>query len=192
MSKKLIAGLGTVAALGIAALPLTGVFAADNDTAETIVRVRVPTSVECSSVSDSIDDFVWLGNVAAGTIGSKAFSVKGSTNAAEGFKITGVPTALNSGTLDASLTESTDRGEMTDFTADGADSIAYATAQADDSWWITTEEATGVTIGSNIVITGDTGAERTFGLTANVKPGLATKSGLYQGKIDWTCIVNPD
>lgn len=192
MSKKLIAGLGTVAALGVAALPLMGVSAADNDTAETIVRVRVPTSVECSSVSDNIDDFVWLGNVAAGTTGSKAFSVKGSTNAAAGFRITGTPTALTSGTLDASLTESTDRGVLADFTEDNADSIAYTTtAGTEDSWWVTTEETSGVAIGNTIVITGATGAERTFSLAANVKPGLGTKSGLYQGRIDWTCVVNP-
>lgn len=192
MSKKLIAGLGTVTALGIAALPLVGVFAADNDTDETIVRVRVQTSVECTSSDGTYDDFVYLGSVAPGTLATGDFTVSGSTNAAAGFTITGTPSALNKGTLANITDEETQRGVWTDFTADtgtAADSMAYATAAADDSWWVTTEEQSGVAIGNTIVLTGAGGAEQSFDLTANARPGLGSQPGLYQGRIQWVCAV---
>ena len=188
MSKKLIAGLGTVAALGIAALPLTGVLAVDDTT---VVRVRVSTSVECTSAGTD-DDFVWLGEVAPGvTTTGGNFTVSGSTNAAAGFTLTGVPSALNSGTLAAGLTESTDRGELTDFSEDSVDSIAYtATADTDDSWWVTAQSGTTANItGSSIVLNGTVGSVQQFGLTATAKPGLGTQPGLYQGVIEWTCSV---
>jgi hypothetical protein len=188
MSKKLIAGLGTVAALGIAALPLTGVLAVDDTT---VVRVRVSTSVECTSAGTD-DDFVWLGEVAPGvTTTGGNFTVSGSTNAAAGFTLTGVPSALNSGTLAAGLTESTDRGELTDFTEDSVDSIAYTTtANTDDSWWVTAQSGTTANItGSSIVLNGTVGSVQQFGLTATAKPGLGTQPGLYQGVIEWTCAV---
>ena len=188
MSKKLIAGLGTVAALGIAALPLTGVLAVDDTT---VVRVRVTTSVECTSAGTD-DDFVWLGEVAPGvTTTGGNFTVSVSTNAAAGFTLTGVPSALNSGTLAAGLTESTDRGELTDFSEDSVDSIAYtATADTDDSWWVTAQSGTTANItGSSIVLNGTVGSVQQFGLTATAKPGLGTQPGLYQGVIEWTCSV---
>ncbi|MBR5027226.1 hypothetical protein IKX64_01365 [Candidatus Saccharibacteria bacterium] len=185
MSKKLIAGLGTVAALGIAALPLTGVLAV---TDTTVVRVRVTTSVECTSAGTDTD-FVWLGEIAPGTTGTGAFTVSGSTNDPDGFAISGEPTALVSGTLAAGLTESTDRGETTDFTPNSVDSIAYtATANTEDSWWIEAQSGTSATIDANgVSVTGAVGAVRTYAFNAKVLPGLGTEPGLYQGTITWTC-----
>ena len=102
-----------------------------------------------------------------------------------------MPSALNSGTLAAGLTESTDRGELTDFSEDSVDSIAYtATADTDDSWWVTAQSGTTANItGSSIVLNGTVGSVQQFGLTATAKPGLGTQPGLYQGVIEWTCSV---
>ena len=188
MSKKLTAGFGVVAALGVAALPLAGVLAVEDTT---VVRVRVTTSVECTSTGTTTD-FVWLGEVAPGTTGTGALTVSGSTNDPDGFTITGVPTALVSGTLASGVAEATQRGELTDFTPDSVDSIAYtATADTEDSWWLEAQTGTTATIGaSNITMTGATGAVRDYAFNAKVLPGLGTEPGLYQGTITWTCVAN--
>lgn len=187
MSKKLIAGLGTVAALGIAALPIVGVSAVED---VTVVRVRVATSVECTSAGTATD-FVWLGEVAPGSTGTGALTVSGSTNDPDGFTITGVPTALVSGALAAGLTESTDRGTLEQFTPDSADSIAYsATPNTEDSWWLEAQSGTTATISSNITMTGAAGAVSDYAFNAKVLPGLGTQPGLYQGTITWTCVAN--
>ena len=187
MSKKLIAGLGTVAALGIAALPLTGVLAVEDTT---VVRVRVTTSVECTSAGTTTD-FVWLGEIAPGTTGTGALTVSAATNDPDGFAITGVPTALVSGSLASGLVESTDRGTLEQFTPDSVDSIAYtATANTEDSWWLEAQDGTTANIGSsNITMTGIAGATRSYAFNAKVLPGLGTEPGLYQGTITWTCVA---
>ena len=192
MSKKLIAGLGTVAALGIAALPLAGVFAVD-DSAETIVRVRVPESVQCQSTSGTDTDFVWFGTVPIGTTATKGLSVYGATNSTNGFTIVGTATDMTSGTLDVADDV---RGVTADFHADTSDAstIAYNKAVEDDGkWWLTTSDAN-VAISSadnTITLTGTSGVgERTFALTAGVRPKYDNKPGIYQGYINWVCSVN--
>ncbi len=193
MSKKLIAGLGTVAALGIAALPLVGVSAVDDTT---IVRVRVPESVQCQS-SGTDTDFVWLGEVPYNTDASRAFTVTGSTNAAAGFDITGTAHDMVSGTL--ATATGADDVKTNAFTADetGASTIAYSRNAAasgnNGSWWLTSTD-TNVAISTEantIALTGTRAAgEQTFSLTANVRPGYNNKPGIYQGDIEWTCSVH--
>ncbi|MCR5832542.1 MAG: hypothetical protein K6G36_01180 [Candidatus Saccharibacteria bacterium] len=191
MSKKLIAGLGTVAALGIAALPLAGVFAVD-DSAETIVRVNVPESVQCQSAGTDTD-FVWFGNVAIGVDADEALSVTGSTNSSNGFTITGTATNMVSGTL-ADKTQPDVRDNV--FTADTSDAstIGYNKKTAGDGkWWLTTTD-NNVSISESdntITLTGVANNERTFNMTANVRPAYTNKPGIYQGEINWVCAVNP-
>lgn len=188
MSKKLIAGFGTVAALGIAALPLISASAVDDTT---IVRVRVTESVQCQSTGTDTD-FVWLGNVAINTNASQAFTVYGATNAATGFDITGVPTALTSGTLATPTGD--DANPANAFTADttGASTIAFnGSTEGNAKWWLTTEDANVEITSSAVNLTGTRAlGERTFNLTANVRPGYENKPGIYQGQIDWTCSVH--
>ena len=187
MSKKLIAGLGTVAALGVAALPLAGVFAV---TDTTVVRVRVTTSVECTSAGTTTD-FVWLGEIAPGSDGTGALTVSGSTNDPDGFSISGAPTALVSGTLANGINEATQRGELTDFTANGDDSILYSATAAEDKWWVEAQSGTTANIGSSAIeVTGTAGSVQSYGFDVKVRPGLGTQPGLYQGTITWTCVAN--
>ena len=192
MSKKLIAGLGTVAALGIAALPLAGVFAVD-DSAETIVRVNVPESVQCQSTSGTDTDFVWFGTVAIGVTATKALSVYGATNSTHGFTITGTAYDMVSGTLaDETQPEVRDNA----FTADTTDvsTIGYNKSTEDDGkWWLTTSDANvAISDAANtITLTGTSGVgERDFALTAGVRPAYTNKPGIYQGRINWVCTVN--
>ena len=194
MSKKLIAGLGTVAALGIAALPAAGVFA-NNETSETIVRVRVIESVQCFTTADATaDNFVWFGEVPVGVTASKNFTASGSTNSDKGFIMTGTPTDLDAGHLDVADNV---RGTNEDFTAwSGSvsqgtpNAIEYSTTAGDGKWWVTTTEQSGVQIGSTIVLTGNgTDQEDSFSLTANVRPDHTNQPDVYQGYINWVCSV---
>lgn len=179
MSKKLIAGIGTAAALGIAALPVLGAFAIDSTT---YVRVTVGQGVNCQSSNNAASTAVDLGTKVPGESGTATFTVTGSTNATTGFTVTGTPTDLIKGTLS---------GET--FTADSVDpaSIAYsATGSANGKWWVGTTESEGVTIGSTIALTKASAVEYTFNLSANVIIANTQAQGLYQGQIDWVCVAN--
>ena len=193
MSKKLIAGLGTVAALGIAALPLAGVFAVVNDSAETIVRVKVPEAVECTSISGTDADFIWFGEVAPGVTQTKGLTVSGASNAAAGFTIVGTAYDLTSGTLVGA-----EDARDSVFTADttGAQTIGYnKSTAADGKWWLTTSDANVdiATDANTITLNGAGQATRDFTMTAGVRPAITNKPGIYQGHINWVCsvITNP-
>ena len=199
MSKKLIAGLGTVAALGIAALPLSGVFAVPGSQAnggweaETDVRVRVIDSVQCQS--NGVDsDFVWLGEVAAGVTATGNIVVTASTNSSRGFAITGTATDLDLGTL---ATPDSNYGlESNTFTAnespDPTDAIQFNGATAGDGkWWVGGVTGTGAGISGNTITLAPTAAagDETYNLTANARPSTDNTPGIYQGKITWTCVL---
>lgn len=187
MSKKLIAGLGTVAALGIAALPVAGVFADNPAYDTTTLRVNVPESVECTSTSTDTD-FVWFGNVVPGTTSDiKTITVTGETNAAAGFTIAGVAGNLVHGTMQ---NDSEPSVKANVFTADNADTIDYGTtADVEGTWWLTEEDANASISGANITLDGANQASRTFTLSAAVLPSLSNVPGVYQGTITWTCSV---
>lgn len=191
MSKKLIAGLGTVAALGIAALPLVGTFAAEGDSTDTTdVRVRVIESVQCQSTgTNAAADFVWLGRVAVGQDANAGFTVTGSTNSARGFSITGVAGDLDLGTL--ATPEGDDENPANAFSINSTtpNAIEFNGATAGDGkWWLT--GATSVS-GANITLAPTAAAgTQSYSLTANVRPDATNTPGIYQGSIEWTCAVN--
>ncbi len=189
MSKKLIAGLGVVAALGVAALPLVGTFAAEgDDSAETVVRVRVIESVQCQS-SGTDTDFVWLGRVAVGQNADEDFTVTGSTNSADGFSITGVAGSLDLGTLATPENDDANPANAFSINNDTPNAIEFNGATAGDGkWWLT--GATSVS-GANITLAPTAAAgTQSYNLTANVRPDATNTPGIYQGSIVWTCAVN--
>ena len=202
MSKKLIAGLGTAAALGIAALPLAGVFAAPGSqgdgswVAETDVRVRVIDSVQCQS-GGANTDFVWLGEAVAGVTVSEDFTVTASTNSASGFKVIGTATNLVLGTLATPTGD--DANAANAFTENSApdptDAITFsATGEDDGKWWVGGVTGTGASISGTTITLAPTSsasvADTTYNLTANARPSTSNTPGVYQGKITWTCSVN--
>lgn len=199
MSKKLIAGLGTAAALGIAALPLAGVFAVPGAQtggdweALTDVRVRVIDSVQCQSNGADDSDFVWLGQVAAGVIATGDIVVTGSTNSEDGIAITGSATNLDLGTLDTPTGDDANATNVFTKETTTPDAIVFdATGNADGKWWVGGVTGTGAGISGTTITLAPTSVvgDVTYNLTANARPSTTNTPGIYQGSITWTCTVN--
>lgn len=179
MSKKILAGVGVAAALGVAIVPSMGTFAA---TTTTYIKATVEEFVGCTSTNDTAATALDLGNIAAGTAKSGSFSIEGSTNDPAGFTITGTPRNL--------------------VHANGTDAIAYSASAVDSAetasgWYATaaTGSETGATIGATIALnsatTGIANARlNSWTINATVKTATTSTVGTYSGQIDWTCLVN--
>lgn len=171
MSKKIIAGLGVVAALGVAVAP---VFRASAET--TYLTATVDTIVGCTSQYNAEDNKLNFGNIVAGNKGTGTFTIQGTTNKPAGFTLTGTPSAM----------------------ASADDSIAYSATEVADGaegWYVTNSEA-GATIGNTIVLNSGSLAtdalkrNNTWTIGATVSTATTTTTGTYNGTITWTCIAN--
>lgn len=171
MSKKIIAGVGVVAALGVAFIPAVSASAET-----TYITATVTSVVACTSSNNTTSSKLSIGNIAGGNAGSAEFTVTGSTNNPAGLTVTGDPSNLVS----------------------GSDTIAYSSTAVDggtEGWYVSfANTELGVTVGDSIALNSAsvTGHERnnTWTLTANVSTATTTTVGTYDGTIEWTCAVN--
>ena len=168
MSKKLIAGLGSVAALGLAIAP-----ALSTSAVETYITATVDPYVGCQSTNDTASTAVAIGNIPAGQQKSGTFTLTGSTNKPEGFTMTGTPDSLRNGSY----------------------TIGYSATAVEvaSEGWFATSSSEGATIGSTIVLNSGSLSntrEASWGVTATVSTATTTTTGTYTGTIEWVCQVN--
>lgn len=180
MSKKIFAGVGIAAALGVAMIPVAGSFAAIQTT--TVIKATVEQFVGCSNAADysgTASATVNVGTVPAGSQASSTFIIGGTTNNPTGFKVTGTPSAL--------------------VQDEGDDSIAYsatALSAGVEGWFLTASDgnAAGATIGNTIELNSSTitNEEKAHLWTLGVTVGASgsTSYGAYTGSIEWVCTVN--
>ncbi len=176
MSKKILAGVGIAAALGVAVLPAVGTFAVGSTT---VIRATVEEFVGCTSDAQA-ESTVALGNISAGTAKSGTFVLNGTTNSPSGFTIY---TENNIGSL---------------VLADQSDSIAYSASAVEagtEGWYLSVADNTGATIGNTVSLnSAATGIanprNNSWTFTATVSTSTETTVGAYSGEIAWTCIVN--
>ncbi len=173
MSKKVFAGLGVAAALGVAILPTIGTSAVGTTT---YIKATVDSFVGCTSTNDTSATALDLGTITAGTKGTGNFKVTGSTNVTTGFTLTGTASNLT-GPVEA-ITYS-------------ASEVANETA----GWYVTSEGDGFSKSGSNIVLnsgslTGANIRQNEWTLTANVSTATTTTKGAYSGTITWNCVAN--
>ena len=175
MSKKIFAGVGIVAALGVVMVPVANSFAVGTTT---YIKATVDEFVGCTSSNDTAATALNLGNISAGQKKDANFTISGSTNSPKGFRLTGAPQALAH--------------------TNGTDSIAYSASEVAaeaEGWYLSTVEGStdGITIGSTIVLNSASLAnerQNTWTVKANVSTATTTTTGVYSGEINWTCIVN--
>lgn len=171
MSKKVFAGLGVAAALGVAILPTIGTSAVGTTT---YIKATVDSFVGCTSTNDTSANALDLGNITAGTTGSETFKVSGSTNDPSGFTLTGTATNL------------TGPEEAIPYSAA---SVAAETA----GWYVTSEGAGFSKSGNNITLASASLTDKRsneWTLTANVSTATTTTKGNYSGSIAWECVAN--
>lgn len=173
MSKKVFAGLGIAAALGVAVLPAVGTYAET-----TYIKATVDQFVGCTSSNNTAATALDLGHIAAGQQKSATFSIAGATNDPKGFTLTGTPSALAH--------------------TNGTDSISYSASGVSAgtaAWFLSTVTGytDGITIGSTAVLNSRnlaTPRENSWNISATVSTATTTTTGEYNGTIEWTCVVN--
>ena len=179
MSKKILAGVGVAAALGVAILPSVGTFAVGTTT---YIKATVEQFVGCSSSNDTSSTALDLGNIAAGSAKTGTFRLTGSTNDPKGFNIT-------SDTINPLVN-----------TSDATSSIAYsasAVAAGTQGYYLAaaTGFTTGATIGAgasfNSAATGIANPRDNYwDVNATVSTATTTTVGTYLGSIEWLCSIN--
>lgn len=177
MSKKIIAGVGIVAALGVAVLPAAG-----SNAVNTVIKARVGEFVGCTSDGDTTSSTVNLGNISAGQQGTARFTIAGATNNPNGFKITAetIPTLVNS-----------------DYNTETIAYSASALSAGTEGWFLAAADGStaGATIGAGIelntaTLTGDAKRDNSWDLDVTVSTAKTTTLGEYTGTIVWTCVAN--
>ena len=179
MSKKIIAGVGIAAALGVAVLPAMGTFAA---TTTTYIKATVSEFVGCTSEYNSESALLDLGTISAGTQGTGSFNIEGSTNNPNGFNISATPGNMRHASINT---------ETIGYSAS-------AVAIGSEGWFLAADSSSAAgasingTTGQVVLNSADTTDARDNDWDINVTVSTATTTtvGSYTGVINWTCVAN--
>lgn len=183
MSKmtKVIAALGVVAGLGVAAMPL-GSYAAETATTNVDIYAVVDNSLSIEASKDTVN----LGPVSVGGVATGSTTVTVNTTAPKGY-------ALNIKDSDdnTSLVKMTDDGATID-SATPASIAAGTLVDATSAWgYKTSSDAYAAITTSDVEIDStDAAGEGSTEVTFGVKIGTGQAEGTYKGGVVFTAQIN--